>query len=180
MTTLLVIEYAEGCGYNCGTYVAGSEPCWASRRPFNRAEMEGRIAHFLKHCPSGKIVQHMVYSLSFTVPPWNVAKDEEQVPQNDALGEGQKGVKSGECFVCAEDFCWDESDGDLYVKEVCSPECLDSLETFGSLWAQESRELYRSVGKGVNQVADDKRVVVVGKKEPESDDYEMVVADDFD
>jgi len=29
-------------------------------------------------------------------------------------------------------------------------------------------------------VADDKRVVVVGKKEPESDDYEMVVADDFE
>lgn len=64
---LLVIEYAEGCGYNCQV-TNGQGSFWASRYPFNRAQMQARIDRYCKDFPAIEVEQQMVYSQEFAVP----------------------------------------------------------------------------------------------------------------
>jgi hypothetical protein len=64
MVKLIVIEYREGCGYNCQT-VTETGSWWASRYPFNRAEMQRRIDRFRLDNPKGVVEQQMVYSPEF-------------------------------------------------------------------------------------------------------------------
>jgi len=67
MVKLTVIEYQEGCGYNCQT-VTEHGSWWASRRPFNRVEMQRRIDRFCLDNPEGVVEQQMIYSQEFAVP----------------------------------------------------------------------------------------------------------------
>lgn len=60
----LVIEYEEGCGYNSCTTI-DDFPVWASRRPFNRVEMQRRVDRFHAEYPDVTIEQQMVYSPPF-------------------------------------------------------------------------------------------------------------------
>ena len=68
---LLVIEYDDGSGYNCKTIPDSdcvlhvSDGLWASRRPFNRVEMQNRINRFLKDNPGGIVRQDLVHSPLF-------------------------------------------------------------------------------------------------------------------
>ena len=65
MRKLVVIEYREGCGYNCQT-ITEHGSYWASRYPFNRVEMQNRINRFVSENPNGTVEQHMVYSEPFS------------------------------------------------------------------------------------------------------------------
>lgn len=67
MVKLLVIEYEEGCGFNCKTICEDGYEYWASKRPFNRVEMQNRINRFLKDNLNGIVEQEMIYSLPFNI-----------------------------------------------------------------------------------------------------------------
>jgi len=63
---MLIIEYEEGCGYNSHVTADNGDEWWASKRPFNRVEMQNRLNRFLAENPSAIVEQEMIYSIPFS------------------------------------------------------------------------------------------------------------------
>lgn len=69
MQKLVVIEYEEGCGYNCQR-ISDVGSYWASRYPFNRAQTQRMVLGYIKDFPEIEIEQHMIYT-----PPFETSQD---------------------------------------------------------------------------------------------------------